>query len=337
MIWINNVKVLAIFTVITLHIASGVVRELELASSFEWWTANIITSLTRWCVPVFVMLSGALLLESSKTEPLKEFYKKRASKILVPLIFWTLFFLLWRCSAIILNGGEISLSRIIKMLVFGKPYYHMWFIYMITCLYLMTPFFRKIFAQSSNRELWFITSILFIFSIASNAHTIFFGENKLLFIEKFLLYVPYFFIGHMICRYNYSAYRIFIYSVFVISVVITSLGYYYFAANAQRDFGLYFYGYLSVSVVPMSIAIFILMKDSRIIQKHHDKITPIAVNTLGIYLIHPLFIELLGFFDIFAIQHNPIFSIPVTSVLVFGLALFSVRRLVNLPYLKHIV
>ncbi|WP_273975049.1 acyltransferase family protein, partial [Serratia ureilytica] len=55
--WFNNARVIAILAVVLLHVSSRVVMWSELGSN-DWWYANLYDSLVRWCVPVFVMISG---------------------------------------------------------------------------------------------------------------------------------------------------------------------------------------------------------------------------------------------------------------------------------------
>ena len=108
------------------------------------------------------MISGALLLDPSKQEELKTFYTKRLSRILIPIIVWSAFFLAWAFAKSIVKGNELALIDLLKRLLSGKPHYHMWFLYMILSLYLFTPFFRKIVTHSSKNELLlFIIILLF--------------------------------------------------------------------------------------------------------------------------------------------------------------------------------
>lgn len=102
MVWINNAKIVAMFAVVIVHVAATFVLNSPIGSS-NWWVGNLYESAARWSVPVFVMLSGALLLHPNKQESLSVFYKKRLSRILVPLIFWSLFYLLW---ASLKGGGK---------------------------------------------------------------------------------------------------------------------------------------------------------------------------------------------------------------------------------------
>ena len=70
--WISNARIVAIFSVVCLHIAAYAVLNAELGTA-NWWSGNFYDAATRWCVPVFVMVSGALLLEPRPQEGRKLF------------------------------------------------------------------------------------------------------------------------------------------------------------------------------------------------------------------------------------------------------------------------
>jgi surface polysaccharide O-acyltransferase-like enzyme len=54
---------------------------------FNWFTVNVYDVLGMVGVPLFVMLSGALLLNPNKAEePLSVFYRKRLNRIALPFI-----------------------------------------------------------------------------------------------------------------------------------------------------------------------------------------------------------------------------------------------------------
>lgn len=118
--WFNNARVIAILAVVLLHVSSRVVMWSELGSN-DWWYANLYDSLVRWCVPVFVMISGALLLSPEKAEPLGLFYKKRASRILFPLVFWSLFYMLWDFLRNLLKGESKSIQEIFLLCYRENP------------------------------------------------------------------------------------------------------------------------------------------------------------------------------------------------------------------------
>lgn len=72
-IYFDYLRIISVFAVIVLHISGQNWNGTDV-SSFEWNVFNAFDSLTRWCVPVFVMISGALFLD--KEQPLKSFSKK---------------------------------------------------------------------------------------------------------------------------------------------------------------------------------------------------------------------------------------------------------------------
>ena len=78
MVWLDNARIVAIFAVVLLHAAAGIVNGTVIGSEY-WWFGNICDSSVRWCVPVLVMISGALLLDPNKDEDTLTLYKKRAS------------------------------------------------------------------------------------------------------------------------------------------------------------------------------------------------------------------------------------------------------------------
>lgn len=80
-------RVTAVFLVILLHVAANAFHHFHDA----WEITTFYGSLSRVCIPLFFMLSGALLLK--KTESIRLFFMKRAGKIIVPTMFWSFAYL----------------------------------------------------------------------------------------------------------------------------------------------------------------------------------------------------------------------------------------------------
>ncbi len=83
MAWLDAARVISIFAVVFLHISASVVTEADFGSS-TWWHGNFYDSLVRWCVPVFVMVSGALLLDERRVEDTISFYKGESGEYCCP-------------------------------------------------------------------------------------------------------------------------------------------------------------------------------------------------------------------------------------------------------------
>src|SRR3954447_23076195 len=77
--WLDLARVLAIGAVLAVHEAGAAVgaRRPGEPADPAWWAANVLDAASRWCVPVFVMVSGALLLDPRRTERPREFYRRR--------------------------------------------------------------------------------------------------------------------------------------------------------------------------------------------------------------------------------------------------------------------
>jgi len=336
MIWLDNSRIISIYAVVFLHVSAGVVLGNDVGTEY-WWVGNVYDSAVRWCVPVFVMISGALLLDPKKQEDLVTFYTKRLSRILVPIIFWSAFFLAWTFLKGAMKGNELTAVDLLKKLLSGKPYYHMWFLYMIIGMYLFTPFFRKIVAHSSKNELLVFIAIAFVIAIANYAYGKFFSGGSKLFINWFLLYVPFFFLGYLIRQDNRNPKKSILWSLFITSMIFTFYGCYIVAMNSSLKHGLYFYGYLSVSVIPMSISLMYILKswNKPVISSSFTK--KLSILTLGIYFVHPVILEIMNAMQYGTGIFHPIVSIPVVTFIVFGVSTGIVYIIYRIPFIRRVV
>ena len=91
--WVDVIRALVMFGVVLAHVSADVITEWGRFPASWWWAANIYDSFARGCVPVFVMVSGALLLP--KDESYRSFFVKRFKRILIPFVVWTALYLLW--------------------------------------------------------------------------------------------------------------------------------------------------------------------------------------------------------------------------------------------------
>lgn len=336
MAWLNNSRIIAILAVVFLHTAARVVGATDIGSEY-WWIGNLYDSFFRWCVPVFVMISGALLLDPNKCEDLKTFYGKRVYRILVPIIFWSAFFLLWSATKGMIKGPPISLLYLAKKLLSGKPYAHMWFLYMIINLYLFTPFFRKIVAKSSRNEMHVIVIFTFLIAMINAFYMKLFYEESKLFLNWFLSYIPYFFAGYLIRTDNRNYSKVLLWSVFLFSVSLTAIGSYIEATNKDLHKDFYFYDYLSITVIPMSLSVMYLLKSWKtpIVSEVFTK--TLSALTLGIYLIHPVFLEAIEYSGLGPLSLYPLISIPIIAIVAFSSSLGGAWVIYRLPYLKRVI
>lgn len=134
-------RVICLVGVISLHV--GAMYSGKLPEDVRYsgkMMADILHFATRFAVPCFVMLSGAFLLSKEKNLDYMLFYRKAAHKLGIPLIIFSCFALVYREADIYVHNGICYEMRVpvIEWLQ-GSPFYHLWYMYMLTGLYLLVP------------------------------------------------------------------------------------------------------------------------------------------------------------------------------------------------------
>lgn len=90
-VWLDVLKLIAIFMVICVHCSDPFNVSLEARSNpdYSFW-GSIYGSFLRPCVPLFVMITGTLLLPVKLS--MREFYKKRLLRIAFPFVIWSVLY-----------------------------------------------------------------------------------------------------------------------------------------------------------------------------------------------------------------------------------------------------
>ncbi len=337
--WLDYSRIFAVFAVVVLHVSAFNFKASGVIGDTVWWTSNVFDSLARWCVPVLIMVSGALLLDPKKKESVANFYKKRASRILIPLLFWTIIFIFLKVSVSILSNRNVEISTIVNSIIIGNPYHHMWFLYMIFGMYLFVPFFRLLVSNAPKKSIFLFICLLFSFSMSRCVYNyIYLGTlQPQLFISIFVDYTPYLFLGYFI-TVSTNKYRTFtLLAIILATAVATMLGYYYFTKAESAYIGRYFYSYLGITVVPMSISIFLLMKRFRFRFLSEKLTRELSLMTLGIYIVHPLFIRLISYLNFLDNMRGSLLYIPIVSLVIFIISLIVTYFIRSIPILRRIV
>ncbi|MEO0870265.1 MAG: acyltransferase family protein, partial [Cyanobacteria bacterium J06642_11] len=143
--------------------------------------------------------------------------------------------------------------------------------------------------------------------------------------------------GHRIRSSVFQPHRLILWATFLTSVALTALGCFATAVHNNLPLGVYFDGYLSLTVIPMSVSVMYLLKSWKTPIFNRASLTKeLSLLTLGIYLIHLLFLEVfirLGY----ATKIHPLVSVPTVTVIVFTIALAGTWILSRTPYLKRTI
>lgn len=127
--YISNLRNIATFAVILLHVTAPFVLQFNKISFASWQLANLLDSMLRFGVPVFVMISGAVLLDRS--EPLSTFLSKRLKRVVLPFLFWSLVYFIFVYAGSFQKFSTLQLLQTLMNKLLKGTYYHLWYVYMI--------------------------------------------------------------------------------------------------------------------------------------------------------------------------------------------------------------
>lgn len=158
-VWVDWMRVAACFMVMVVHSTEpfylGGDGAQILTCGDMWWSAAF-DSMVRMCVPLFVIASSYLQF------PLRystgEFFKRRAVRILIPFVLWSVLYALY--------WGEPGDNLTSLLLNFNYAAGHLWFVYMLLGVYVLMPMLSAWAREVSKRELqvylgiWLLTTIL---------------------------------------------------------------------------------------------------------------------------------------------------------------------------------
>jgi surface polysaccharide O-acyltransferase-like enzyme len=136
-LWIDRLRVWGALAVIALHVSGPSIRAYPGVPPARWHLANLWNSGTRWAVPVYLLLSGYLLLGGRRDETPLAFWRRRAARIGLPLLFWGVAYAVWY--------GARTVPEVVQVVfVRAKPAYHLWFLYTVAVLYAAAPLLRPL-------------------------------------------------------------------------------------------------------------------------------------------------------------------------------------------------
>jgi surface polysaccharide O-acyltransferase-like enzyme len=345
--WVDWVRTLTMFGVIVIHVSSDVITEWGNIPTGWWWTANLYDSLVRGCVPVFIMLSGALLLPVE--EGYRDFFRKRFSRIAIPFAAWTLLYLLWKKFFYL---PDLGFFEALQRVAGGNVCYHLWFLYVLGGVYLITPLLRILVAHASGRDIFYFLMIWFMITsglpFAERSIELFtpYHFHVNIPIEPAQGFAGYFILGYFVRRYVTEKQVPLAWVGWILSLLVTVAGTGWLSSHFHA-FQNPLYDNMAPNVVFYTASFFILMKFmGPVIEKPmrplvRNLVLDLSKASFGIYLIHPIFLDVLEKgrlgFRLDATVGNPLWMIPLISIGVYLLSFLLIRWIQRIPYLKRIV
>lgn len=341
-------RVLAIGAVVLIHVVAPVVSGAHGAefSQPRWWLGNVIDSACRAAVPLFVMVSGALMLSAGRREQVGDFYRRRVQRIGLPLVFWSAAYLVLRTTV---HGQSLGPEDILRALANGSPYFHLYFLFVIAGLYLVTPFLRLLVDHAPERLTVLLCLALFGLGATDQVLVSFLDAGQPNAVTYALPYAGYFIAGHLLaqCTLPPSAVRV-AGAAFLLSTAATAAGTWVLARpRGWSGPASYLYDYLSPTVIAASISAFVLLRalpdrfpvlDRAAVA---GSVSRLSTLSFGVYLVHPALMvlyRLYGPADALPSRAPALLVAVVMQWLVVVLAALAATALLrSVPLLRRVV
>lgn len=291
-IFIEVLRVISMLAVIIIHIVASDANINELTFINDTFY-NLLHTLMNFCVPIFVMISGYLLLNRNKSITIKQIFCKYILRmILILLTFGILYSLLEQ----IFETRNINIKQIgtaILDVITGNLWDHMWYIYMLIFLYLITPILKIFVNNAKNNDIFYTIMLLFVVSSCLTLLERIFDIKFAISMSEFSAYIIYYLIGYyvsIISTEKYKKYISYIFAFMSLILIILSIVY----SFTKIEMFTHLWGYTSPLIIIWSTCMFIIFKDKKwnISERLKRIIFSISNNSFGIYIIHPLFINI---------------------------------------------
>lgn len=155
--YLDALRCLAILLVIALHVTAPIMVSPTLSQTNTWLACMVLDPLVRVGVPLFLMISGCLMLDDPRSREITPFYKKQLPKLLIPLVVWNGIYF---AGAVLTGSQPLSLSVFLQLLLGQGVKYHMWYIYMLLGIYLICPFLRRLIETCTPRQILLLFGII---------------------------------------------------------------------------------------------------------------------------------------------------------------------------------
>ena len=335
-------RILAAFSVVLLH--TGGVRLISVPiHSVQFLWAAFFDCITRWSVPLFVMLSGMLFLDKNKNIKIKTIYTKNILRMVTAFLFWSYIYNLYTAYA---SGNGIKESFVIALKNVHNGAFHLWFIFVIIGLYIVVPFVKRMTENMTKREAeYFIILSMLVTFVPKTLSSFEVFAPYLSYINKFEInyaagYVGLFVAGWYINNFEHSK---------LFSGVVYALGYLGFAymylctvyfSSVKGMVVDEFMSFKSISAFLMAMAVLLALKHAcrgkTFKRKTLSTIAFYSRYTFGIYLVHEMFLNISSAKGWFVLESMPYIGIPIEAVIIFTLSLIVTGILAWLPLGKYI-
>lgn len=331
----DHMRVLAAFAVIVIHVSAMQWRTLDI-HSLDW---NIITfwdGISKFSVPLFFMVSGRFCLDAQHKMDLKTVLTKRLPRLAIA-------FLVWSCVYTVLNLLRVdSIQENWKWIVveFFSGEYHMWFLFAIAGLYLISPLLKLLAEGKKMCQYFLVLFIVFQLVLPALSQLPMIGVFLSTILNEMQLRYPLGYSGYYLLGYYLKKHtpgkcvRAGCYALGIVGAVYSAVATILLSRSgsvANESLAEYLTWNVAAEAVAIYLAVLQTKSGPARLKKVERVVSILAKYSLGIYLAHPLF---LWIFEWVGLEPNlfcPVISVPMIAALAMALSLLLSVLLRRIP------
>lgn len=331
-------RILACFSVIVLHTAAQFWYSLPIDST-DWLIVNSYNAVVRFGVPIFVAISGALFLAPSRKVDMRKLFLHNILRLVILYFVWSALYGLFDCKSY--DWSRLTVNDIMIEVFSGR--YHLWYLPMIVGIYMLVPILKRWIEAATKREVEYFLLLFLFFQIVRGTIMAIKPAEWLDYVwgafdlQMACSYLGYFVLGYYVVYWGIEKkWHVWIYLAGVLGAVANILVSAWKSAQTGIPNGVIFdsFGVFTFLMV-LALLVFFTEKVSKVkwSSKSCAIIKETSAATLGIYLMHLMWMEFLMEKGIHSTMVAPVLGIPLISVLCFGLCLVCAAILRRIPVL----
>ena len=287
--FLDVLRAVAACAVVLLHTVTGVMDTTDMSQYLlEKKVFLVVMDLVCWSVPVFLLISGYLFLDPGKEIPFGRMITKYCRRILLALF---VFGVPYAWLELVMTEGTFRFGMLgegILMVLQGRSWAHMWYLYLLFFLYLLTPALKQLLKKLPIAAVYVIAAGLFL------------GCSALPFLKRLLnlpqaflelpgdgIYLFYYIYGYLFAVRSWKGRRLtYFFPVIAAVLALTMAGSRISGFNLRMAYNYPFTVLLSLSLFGPGLA-----WQQRQPQKNTAFWETASALSFGVYLIHPVFLN----------------------------------------------
>lgn len=346
--YIDFLRIISAFSVVAIHVAITAIAVfpgkpiecLKIYSSLDILISWLQVNLNRYSVPIFVMITGFMLLQLDKDISIKDLFKKYILRVLVVLfIYGTIFAYIEILFSKTSSNQFLNIIYSFLNVLIGKSWDHLWYLYMLLGLYIILPLLKIFIKFSTKNQQLYLIIIGFIFTSILPITSTLYPIDLSIYFPINTVFVFYLLWGYYLGNYSIKNEKLLMY-LGIVSLVFIILFTFLFIYFRKELFNQLIYPYLSPLFIGLSTSIFIYFKYvNNILTKYYSNTVKLLSRcSFGIYIYHIFFIHVIyKFFKFNPFNHNVLVIYILITFIVFILSFITTYITIKIPFFKKYI